>query len=612
MNTLQFETTTSPFSITIKQNKVTLATIKNATSSAIVISSNDTSVTALFPSFSVKLSRFNEAWNLTTLPEEASAEISIDFPGYWYGHGELIHQNWPLNKIMLQCAPLLTFDNGPTGLSGVMTPAWFSSNGTLLIANSSVEVGINQPPKDYPKFKWTFVTEGRGAFSDRPFLDDDHLGDGLFTFRGKGLDLSFSFTNNAMEAFHKLVKRFGHPTNLPPESLFEKPTWTTWARYKTAINQNVVLQYADDIIRHKFPYNILEIDDRWQVYYGDLGFDSNLFPNPKEMVDELHSRGFKVTLWVIPFLDPRSFAFAEGNKKGYLVCNPDGLPYLVDWWQGKGGLLDVSNPAALDWFFDRLAKLQNSTGVDGFKFDAGEACFLPIDAVTYGIISGNDYTHIYVDAIAKRFQFTEVRSGWNNQKAGIFFRQWDKTTSWGLDNGLHSVLTGILALGLAGYPFVLADMVGGNEYDEKASPELMIRWTQLNSLLPSLQFSLAPWDYGKECEEICRSYAAMHTEFSPKIIEIAKSSLITGDPIIRPIFWHSPHDEKALLCDDEFLLGNEILVAPVVTPNTLERDIYLPTGKWQDYWTQYIFAGPIKVENYPAPLHVLPIFIRIE
>ena len=612
MNTLQFETTTSPFSITIKQNKVILATIKNATSSAIVISSNDTSVTALFPSFSVKLSRFNEAWNLTTLPEEASAEISIDFPGYWYGHGELIHQNWPLNKIMLQCAPLLTFDNGPTGLSGVMTPAWFSSNGTLLIANSSVEVGINQPPKDYPKFKWTFVTEGRGAFSDRPFLDDDHLGDGLFTFRGKGLDLSFSFTNNAMEAFHKLVKRFGHPTNLPPESLFEKPTWTTWARYKTAINQNVVLQYADDIIRHKFPYNILEIDDRWQVYYGDLGFDSNLFPNPKEMVDELHSRGFKVTLWVIPFLDPRSFAFAEGNKKGYLVCNPDGLPYLVDWWQGKGGLLDVSNPAALDWFFDRLAKLQNSTGVDGFKFDAGEACFLPIDAVTYGIISGNDYTHIYVDAIAKRFQFTEVRSGWNNQKAGIFFRQWDKTTSWGLDNGLHSVLTGILALGLAGYPFVLADMVGGNEYDEKASPELMIRWTQLNSLLPSLQFSLAPWDYGKECEEICRSYAAMHTEFSPKIIEIAKSSLITGDPIIRPIFWHSPHDEKALLCDDEFLLGNEILVAPVVTPNTLERDIYLPTGKWQDYWTQYIFAGPIKVENYPAPLHVLPIFIRIE
>jgi alpha-glucosidase (family GH31 glycosyl hydrolase) len=374
----------------------------------------------------------------------------------------------------------------------------------------------------------------------------------------------------------------------------------------------VVLQYADDIIRHKFPYNILEIDDRWQVYYGDLGFDSNLFPNPKEMVDELHNRGFKVTLWVIPFLDPRSFAFAEGNKKGYLVCNPDGLPYLVDWWQGKGGLLDVSNPAALDWFFDRLAKLQNSTGVDGFKFDAGEACFLPIDAVTYGIISGNDYTHIYVDAIAKRFQFTEVRSGWNNQKAGIFFRQWDKTTSWGLDNGLHSVLTGILALGLAGYPFVLADMVGGNEYDEKASPELMIRWTQLNSLLPSLQFSLAPWDYGKECEEICRSYAAMHTEFSPKIIEIAKSSLITGDPIIRPIFWHSPHDEKALLCDDEFLLGNEILVAPVVTPNTLERDIYLPTGKWQDYWTQYIFAGPIKVENYPAPLHVLPIFIRIE
>jgi alpha-glucosidase (family GH31 glycosyl hydrolase) len=612
MNPLQFETTASPFSISIKRNKEVMATIKHDTSPAIVITSNETSITALFPSFSLNLIQIGENWKLTTSPEEANAEILIDVPGYWYGHGELIHQNWPLNKIMLQSAPLITFDNGPTGLSGVMSPAWFSSNGTLLIADSPIELGINQPPKDYPKFKWTFVTEGRGAFSDRPFLDDDHLGDGLFSFRGKGLDLSLSFTNNAVEAFHDLVKKFGHPSNLPPESLFEKPTWTTWARYKTAINQDVVLEYAADIIRHNYPFNILEIDDRWQVYYGDLSFDPNLFPNPKEMVDKLHSQGFKVTLWVIPFLDPRSFAFSEGESKGYLVCNPNGVPYLVDWWQGKGGLLDVSNPAALDWFFDRLTKLQNSTGVDGYKFDAGEACFLPSDAVTFGMISSNDYTHIYVDAIAKRFQFTEVRSGWNNQKAGIFFRQWDKTTSWGLDNGLHSVLTGILALGLAGYPFVLADMVGGNEYDEKASPEMMIRWTQLNALLPSLQFSLAPWDYGKECEEICRRYAAMHVEFSPKIIDIAKSSLITGIPIIRPIFWHSPHDEKALLCDDEFLLGNEILVAPVVTPNTLERDIYLPIGNWQDYWTHHIFAGPINLENYPAPLQVLPIFIRIE
>ena len=174
----------------------------------------------------------------------------------------------------------------------------------------------------------------------------------------------------------------------------------------------------------------------------------------------------------------------------------------------------MTNPSALEWFFGRLTSLQIKTGIDGFKFDAGEACFLPSDAVTHQKIDPNEYTQIYVDAVSKHYRLTEVRSGWKNQRAPIFFRQWDKTTSWGLDNGLHSVLTGILALGMAGYPFVLPDMVGGNEYEEKADADMMIRWTQLNALLPSMQFSLAPWEYGEESAELCRRYADLHMEFA--------------------------------------------------------------------------------------------------
>lgn len=208
----------------------------------------------------------------------------------------------------------------------------------------------------------------------------------------------------------------------------------------------------------------------------------------------------------------------------------DGSPYLVEWWQGRGGLLDVTNPSAMQWFMDRLQILQNETGLDGFKFDAGEACFLPSDAVTHQKIDANEYTYHYVDAVSKHYRLTEVRSGWKNQRAPIFFRQWDKTTSWGLDNGLHSVLTGILALGLSGYPFILPDMVGGNAYEETTDAELMIRWTQLNALLPSMQFSLAPWDYGEPCAELCRRYAELHTEFAPRIMKIAHETTKTGAP----------------------------------------------------------------------------------
>lgn len=585
-------------------------TVRHSASPVQDLRTDESSVTAEFSRFTLNLSLLADQWTLTTSPAESLVEITVELPGYWYGHGELINQQWPLNRIMLQQAPMHTFDNSNTGLSGVMTPAWFSSKGALIIADFPVEVGINQPPADYPRYKWSFSSEGRGPFDQRPFHDSNNLGDGLFTFKGNTLDLKFSFTENAVTAYEKLVEYFGHPTETPPESLFEKPTWTTWARYKTAIDQEVVLQYADDIIKNDYPYNVLEIDDRWQVHYGDLNFDPQRFPDPKQMIDQLHTKGFKVTSWVIPFLEPESQAFADGAENGWLVRTPDGSPYLVEWWQGYGGLLDVTNPSAVDWFFERLVRLQIESGLDGFKFDAGEACFLPFDAVTYKKIDPNEYTKIYVDAVARHYRLTEVRSGWKNQRASIFFRQWDKTTSWGLDNGLHSVLTGILALGMAGYPFILPDMVGGNEYEEKANAEMMIRWTQLNALLPAMQFSLPPWEYGEESADLCRSYANLHTEFAPRILALANDAVQTGAPIIRPMFWLDAKNETALTCDDEFLLGDDILVAPVVQPNLRQRDIFLPPGTWKDHWTGKTFEGPLILRDYPAPLEILPLFER--
>ena len=113
----------------------------------------------------------------------------------------------------------------------------------------------------------------------------------------------------------------GIPTQTPPAELFTKPTWTTWARYKTEVSQEVVMQFADEIIQNGYPYGVLEIDDRWQTHYGDIAFDPERFPNPKEMIAALHEKGFKVTAWVIPFFDPDAAAFAEGAVQK-LSCPP--------------------------------------------------------------------------------------------------------------------------------------------------------------------------------------------------------------------------------------------------------------------------------------------------
>ncbi len=609
---IQIEVTRDPFSISFQRGNVHLMTIRLVSQPVLDLCTDASSVTAAFAMFTLHLHLLGDQWALTTTESDSPVEIAIELSGHWYGGGELINQQFPLNRVMLQMAPFYTFDNGPSGLSGILMPAWYSSNGTLIVAESPIEVGINQPPADYPRYEWGFAMRNRGPYANRPFTDTGKLGDRLLTFKSSAIDLKFSFSENALTAYQNLVKHFGHPTEIPPESLFTKPTWTTWARYKTAINEEVVLRFADEIIQHGYPFNVLEIDDRWQVHYGDLGFDPVRFPEPKSMINQLHAKGFKVTAWVIPFLQPESQAFADGAKNGWLIHRLDGSPYLVEWWQGRGGLLDVTNPSALEWFFARLNQLQVQTGLDGFKFDAGEACFVPLDAVTYQPIHPNEYTQQYVDAVSQRYRLTEMRSGWKNQRAPIFFRQWDKTTTWDLGNGLHSVLTGILALGLSGYPFILPDMVGGNEYDEKADAEMMIRWTQLNALLPAMQFSLAPWDYGGDATEICRRYSDLHTEFAPRILALAQEAAQTGQPIIRPIFWLDETNEAALTCDDEFLLGDEFLVAPVVIANTTKRDIYLPNGKWQDYWTGEIVTGNTLIKKYPAPLSVLPIFKRIQ
>jgi alpha-glucosidase (family GH31 glycosyl hydrolase) len=151
-------------------------------------------------------------------------------------------------------------------------------------------------------------------------------------------------------------------------------------------------------------------------------------------------------------------------------------------------------------------------------------------------------------------------------------------------------------------------MIGGNAYVHQPDSELMIRWTQLNALLPAMQFSLPPWNFSEECNFICRKFARFHEENAEMIINIAKESLKTGDPIIRPIWWLDPYDENALNCDDQFLVGEKLLAAPVLRPHARFRDIYLPSGTWKNLNSDSCINGGVTLKQFPVPLETLPIF----
>ena len=135
------------------------------------------------------------------------------------------------------------------------------------------------------------------------------------------------------------------------------------------------------------------IDDNWSEYYGGWRFNREAFPDPKAMIEELHSMGFRVMLWICPFITPDRAEFRELRGKGCLVHerNKHGVikPKMVDWWNGFSAVLDFSNPEAERWLRNELQKLMDEYGVDGFKLDAGDAMFYGEDDITFAPITPN-------------------------------------------------------------------------------------------------------------------------------------------------------------------------------------------------------------------------------
>ena len=553
-------------------------------------------------------------------PEADQIELSIDLASgrHWYGMGELLHQRWPLEEVALQRSPFLTWDNGISGVANVLEPVWFTATGVALwVAPGDPDlttVSLNQPPDGATVPTWEPALSVHAPANQRPFGVDVVGGDGRLTLRFGGARLSVTLIvgDDIRTAHQGFVARAGKPALPPPPGALTLPIWTTWARFKEAIDQEACLGYADEIRASGFPIGTLEIDDKWQVEYGELAFDPQRFPDPRRMIDDLHGRGIQVTAWIVPFIDPNAAAAQEAVAEGYVVRRPSGEPHVVTWWNDPAHLIDISDPRAEAWFADRLERLRRETGLDGFKFDAGEGCYLPADAVTAGDLAPNDYAHRYADFVSRRFPGSDVRTAWRNQRGTVLLREWDKHSEWGLGNGLQSVLTQALTFGLIGYPFVLPDMIGGNEYGgQHADDELLVRWAQVNALLPQMQFSVPPWERGHEVTRLMRDAAELHIGFAPEIERLAEDAVATGAPIVRPLLYEFPDDRETETIWDEFMLGERWLVAPVVEPGARSRDVYLPAGRWRDD-EGVVHDGARWEVDLPAPLDRLPYFERLD
>jgi myogenesis-regulating glycosidase len=419
---------------------------------------------------------------------------------------------------------------------------------------------------------------------------------------------------------------------LPPEHLLRDPIWTTWAKYKDAVTQEDVLAFAGEIARRDLPRSVMEIDDRWSVKYGDLEFDAAKFPDPAAMTATLHELGFLATLWIIPFANTDSAAVTSPETRDFFVKDMHGKVGEFDWWQPtRVAALDVTNPAACEWFISRLQRLQSCYDIDGFKFDAGEPSFLPRNAVTHTSLScPSDYTRAWINNVAGHFPVSEARAGVpGTQSAAPLLRMFDRFSTWGDDNGLASVITALLTASILGYPLVLPDMIGGNAYDDEVpDAELMIRWAQASAAMPALQFSIPAWDLGESAAALTAASLRWRASvFWPAIAAGLPAATAHFTPITRPMWWAAPRDAAALATADQFMVGDDLVVAPVVVAGARARErVYLPPGLWErvrlcgaggdvmDCEGDAVGApirGPVTLRDVPAPLDDMPTWRRV-
>jgi alpha-glucosidase (family GH31 glycosyl hydrolase) len=381
------------------------------------------------------------------------------------------------------------------------------------------------------------------------------------------------------------------------------------------VDQPKVLEFARAIREHKLPAGVIEIDDKWEARYGDMEFDAGKFPDPKAMVGQLHKLGFKVTLWVHPFVNIDSATFArlrdDPRQARKLFHDGAGNIGIINWWNGNAALWDMSHPPAAAEFRAKLDSLRRRFGIDGFKFDGADSEMVPQEGRAADGKDPIEYCDVYNREATARYTWNETRVGIYSQRLGIVQRLIDKHSIWGPENGLQALVPEMITISMRGYPYAMPDMVGGNQYnDDRADKELMIRWAQASALMPLLQFSIGPWHFDEETVRLVRAASELHVRMSTTIIEMARAAPKTGEPILAPLWYHAPKDPATFSVTDQFMLGPDIVVAPVVHKGAVARDLYLPAGRWRDLASRAVVDGGRTLKAHPAPLSVLPVFVR--
>jgi alpha-D-xyloside xylohydrolase len=446
------------------------------------------------------------------------------------------------------------------------------------------------------------------------------------------LDVFFVFANTPAQMLFQYTELTGR-TELPPR--WSYGVWMSRAFYKTA---DEILNVARQMRQHNIPCDVLTLDGRaWHQSETrfDFSWDPVRYPDPAGFVQTLREMNFRLCLWEYSYLSSINPLFNELASRKYFLQTPSGDVYIHRWLPEPfdksiahlqpSGLIDFTNPEAYAWYRDMHRSLFE-IGVSVMKTDYGEA--IPEEVVGYNGDTGkrlhNIYTLLYNRCVFEASQnygekdgIVWGRSSWaGGQRYPV---QWggDPQSDW---EGLASSIRGGLSWGMSGGAFYTHDIGGFYGVQEGSGllgeglpdAELYIRWAQAGVMASHTRFhgtsAREPWVFGEETETIIRKWLAWRYQLIPYLQGCAIEAKQTGLPVMRSMVLAFPKDRLAWQFDTQYMLGDSLLVAPVITSGGIVN-YYLPSGNWFDIWNQTWVQGPGLFEMV-IPLEYIPVFGR--
>jgi len=478
---------------------------------------------------------------------------------------------------------------GPLVKNGQSIDMWNADGGT----------SSEQAYKNIPFY---VTNRGYGVLVDHPGHVSFEVGSEAvesvqFSVRGEHLQYYVIAGDDPAGVLERYTALTGRPPEVPAWS------WGLWlsTSFTTRYDEATITGFIDGMEERGLPLSVFHFDCFWMREFSwcDFEWDARVFPDPEGMLARLHDRGLKVCVWINPYIAQRSALFEEGKRRGYLVRRADGSVWQWDRWQAGMGLVDFTNPEATAWYQGKLRTLL-AQGVDAFKTDFGER--IPLDVVWH---DGSDpermhnwYTQLYNQSVAAVLE--EHSPG----GAVVFARSATVgghrfPVHWGGDStstfvSMAESLRGGLSLAFGGFAYWSHD-IGG--FEGSPDPAVFKRWLAFgllssHSRLHGSDSYRVPWAFDEEAVEVTRVFSRLKLSLLPYLMRAGRQAHESGLPVMRPMPLAYPDDPAAAYLDRQYLLGDDLLVAPVFDA-TGDVDVYLPAGTWTPLLGGTPVTGPV-------------------